>query len=303
MSLSPGIGRWASRLKPWNRDARASSRKRRCYRALMPIAFEWRGVATSRELNHLHAEAFETEVFDDDAWPWVDLLERHSLGWVVAREDETLVGFVNVLWDGLVHAWIQDTMVADAARHRGVATQLVQVARDAARDAGCEWLHVDFDRHLRPFYVDACGFAPTDAGLIALQEEASVSEPKGWEERLATLWASIDGHTETSFVARMDELVAELSEGSAIAAYERGSAFDSTGQADLAVPLYRQALAAGLPPDRRRRAIIQLASSLRALGEIQESVTLLTTERAAGSDELDDAVDAFLALSQADAGR
>ena len=41
------------------------------------------------------------------------LLEGHSLGWVVAREDGSLVGFVNVLWDGLVHAWIQDTMVAD----------------------------------------------------------------------------------------------------------------------------------------------------------------------------------------------
>jgi hypothetical protein len=37
-----------------------------------------------------------------------------------------------------------------------------------ARDAGCEWMHVDFDDRLRPFYLDACGFAPTTAGLIAL---------------------------------------------------------------------------------------------------------------------------------------
>ena len=104
-------------------------------------------------------------------------------------------------------------------------------------------------------------------------------------------------------MAQMDALLAELPEGSAIAAYERGSAFDSTGHSDLAVPLYRQALAEGLPPSRRRQAVIQLASSLRNLGEVEESVALLTTERAAGSDELDDAVDAFLALSQADAGR
>jgi tetratricopeptide (TPR) repeat protein len=101
----------------------------------------------------------------------------------------------------------------------------------------------------------------------------------------------------------MDALIAELPDGSAIAAYERGSAFDSTGHSDLAVPLYRQALAEGLPPGRRRQAVIQLASSLRNLGEVEESVALLTTERAAGYDELDDAVDAFLALSQADAGR
>ncbi|MDP9242624.1 MAG: hypothetical protein M3O84_05550 [Actinomycetota bacterium] len=35
-------------------------------------------------------------------------------------------------------------------------------------DAGCEWLHVDFDDHLRSFHFDACGFTPTNAGLIAL---------------------------------------------------------------------------------------------------------------------------------------
>ena len=89
-------------------------------------------------MNGLHAEAFETEVFSDHVWPWTTLLERHSLGWVVARDDGSLVGFVNVLWDGLVHAWIQDTMVADSARHRGVATRLIEIARDGARDAGCE---------------------------------------------------------------------------------------------------------------------------------------------------------------------
>jgi hypothetical protein len=39
-----------------------------------------------------------------------------------------------------------------------------------AREAGCEWLHVDFDDHLRDFYFDACGFKPTNAGLIALSD-------------------------------------------------------------------------------------------------------------------------------------
>jgi hypothetical protein len=38
----------------------------------------------------------------------------------------------------------------------------------AGRAAGCEWLHVDFEDHLRAFYFDACGFVPTNAGLIEL---------------------------------------------------------------------------------------------------------------------------------------
>ncbi len=55
--------------------------------------------------------------------------------------------------------------------------------------------------------------------------------------------------------------------------------------------------------ERRRRAMIQLASSLRNLGRPEESVALLTTELDAGSDHLDDAVRAFLALALTDVGR
>jgi hypothetical protein len=124
-----------------------------------------------------------------------------------------------------------------------------------------------------------------------------------WEKRLADLWTSIDDHGEDEFVQRMDTLVGELPADSAVGLYERASAFDSTGHSDLAVPLYRRALGVGLGDDRRRQAVIQLASSLRNLGQASESVALLTAERDAGSDELDDAVDAFLALALVDAGR
>jgi GNAT superfamily N-acetyltransferase len=132
------------------------------------IRYAWRGEFKNNELNELHAEAFETQVFDESEWNWSELVHRRSLGWVVARDDEELVGFVNVLWDGLVHAWIQDTMVAATARNEGIGTELVAIAVREARAAGCEWLHVDFNDHLRPFYFDACGFTPTNAGLIAL---------------------------------------------------------------------------------------------------------------------------------------
>jgi GNAT superfamily N-acetyltransferase len=128
----------------------------------------WRGEFANAEANELHAEAFETRVYSEDEWNWNEQVRRHSLGWVIARGGDRLVGFVNVPWDGLVHAWIQDTMVARDVRHRGVGTELVAVAVREARAAGCEWLHVDFEGHLRPFYFDACGFAPTSAGLIEL---------------------------------------------------------------------------------------------------------------------------------------
>ena len=131
------------------------------------IQYEWRGRFANDEANTLHADAFEHRMFDDD---WQSLVTEHSLGWVTARDQDDLIGFVNVVWDGLVHAWIQDEMVCSGSRHRGIGVRLIEVARDEAKSAGCEWLHVDFDDHLRPFYYDAAGFTPTNGGLINLTE-------------------------------------------------------------------------------------------------------------------------------------
>jgi GNAT superfamily N-acetyltransferase len=132
----------------------------------MEHRLEWRGRFENGELNELHAEAFEHRVLDDD---WVAQVEAHSLGWVCARNGACdLVGFVNVAWDGGVHAFILDTVVSRAAGRRGLGTAIIKLAAERAHTAGCEWLHVDFDDHLRPFYFEACGFEPTNAGLIDL---------------------------------------------------------------------------------------------------------------------------------------
>jgi tetratricopeptide (TPR) repeat protein len=128
-------------------------------------------------------------------------------------------------------------------------------------------------------------------------------ESLDWERRLAALWAGIDEEDEDAFLARMDALTAELPPGSAVAEFERASAQDSTGHSDRAVPGYGRALELGLTGERRRRAVIQLASSLRNLGRAPESVALLEAEQEAASDSLDDAVRAFLALALADTGR
>ena len=104
-------------------------------------------------------------------------------------------------------------------------------------------------------------------------------------------------------MTRMDQLADELPADSGAAAFERAASLDSTGHPDLAVPLYRRALDLGLDGERRRRAVIQMASSLRNLGQASESVALLSAEREAGSDYLDDAVSAFLALALVDVGR
>lgn len=124
-----------------------------------------------------------------------------------------------------------------------------------------------------------------------------------WERRVGDAWATFDERTDDENRALIEALAAERPEGSAEASFERACVFDSTGASELAVPPYRDALARGLGPKRRRRAVIQLASSLRNIGRADESVALLAEELAAGSDDLDDAVRAFLALALTDVGR
>jgi len=138
--------------------------------------------------------------------------------------------------------------------------------------------------------------------LAATLDRMDSIEPS-WEARNAELWRLIDTFEADEFVAAVDRLAGELPAASAVAIFERGCARDSTGRPDLAVPLYRAALNTGLSGLRRRRAVIQMASSLRNLGDPVEAARLLAAEIGAGSDELDGAVCAFLALALADLGR
>ena len=95
-----------------------------------------------------------------------NVLQR-SLAHVCAYDGEELVGFVNIAWDGGIHAFLLDTCVHPRLQRRGIARRMVTTARDLASGRGAQWLHVDFEPHLTSFYR-ACGFTPTSAGIVRL---------------------------------------------------------------------------------------------------------------------------------------
>jgi ribosomal protein S18 acetylase RimI-like enzyme len=95
---------------------------------------------------------------------FANILSR-SLGHVGAFESGSLVAFVNLAWDGGVHAFILDTCVHEAYQRRGIGTALVRKAIDVACEREIHWLHVDYEKHLDGFYR-RCGFQRTSAGLI-----------------------------------------------------------------------------------------------------------------------------------------
>jgi ribosomal protein S18 acetylase RimI-like enzyme len=118
------------------------------------------------ELSRLHALAFEGPV---QVQPWAVRLDRHALTWVGAFSNHQLIGFVQVCWDGGAHAFLLDTAVHPAHSRQGIGRRLVLTAAEQAKAAGCEWLHVDYEPHLADFYLGACGFVPTEAGLLKLR--------------------------------------------------------------------------------------------------------------------------------------
>lgn len=143
-----------------------ASRARHPRRWDMDLEYLWRGAINDDELFSL------TQSHGGHASVgWWGRIHPHSLGWISARHaDGSLVGFVNVAWDGGDHAFLLDPKVRPDFQHAGVGTELVLRAANYAKEAGCEWLHVDYDDDLAPFYFNACGFQPTLAGLIRLPD-------------------------------------------------------------------------------------------------------------------------------------
>ena len=87
-------------------------------------------------------------------------------------DDDVLVGFVYVAWDGGAHAFLLEPTVLPAFRNRGIGAALIRHAAREAADAGAEWLHVDYARDLERFYA-ASGFRPSSAGVLRLQRSDS----------------------------------------------------------------------------------------------------------------------------------
>jgi GNAT superfamily N-acetyltransferase len=117
---------------------------------------------SSEALNELFAIAWDGHVSKD----FTAELEQ-SLFYFCAFSDSSLIGFVKVISDAGVHAFLLDTTVHKEFQHQDIGRELVTRAITESQGHGFHWLHVDYDPHLEHFY-QSCGFKPTLAGLVKL---------------------------------------------------------------------------------------------------------------------------------------
>lgn len=123
-----------------------------------------------------------------------------------------------------------------------------------------------------------------------------------WQSRVDAVWAD-DGLSPDDVIERIDALGAERPEDDAVALFERAGARDSAGLEVEAEALYRRALALGLDDERRTRATIQLASTIRNLGKTEEALAMLEAEYGRDPEApLHDAAAAFYALALVSSG-
>ena len=124
-----------------------------------------------------------------------------------------------------------------------------------------------------------------------------------WDARLDEVWKHATTMEPDELVRAIDALAGERPENDATGLFERACARDTAGLEDQAEPLYRAALATrALDEYRRARANIQLGSTLRALGRLDESELILKAEldrhlKAGNATTLHDEARAILALT------
>jgi N-acetylglutamate synthase-like GNAT family acetyltransferase len=89
---------------------------------------------------------------------------------VACFEDDLLVGFVDVLSDGVDDALIRSLMVHSAYQGEGIALELLSIVIDRLKSARIKTINVLFEPELASLYQKA-GFRIVSGGLIDTEKE------------------------------------------------------------------------------------------------------------------------------------
>jgi cyanophycin synthetase len=213
---------------------------------------------------------------------------------VLARKEKYLRGRTVEELEGLLREGLLSVGVADPVSYPSEIDALSAVVEGAA-DGDVVALMSHAQRQEGYDWLAAHGATPDDAATIRRKVVTARGEHEA-EAEIVALWAMGDAEQRVGVAA---DLAARFP-GDGRVTYEYAGSHDSAGHPDQAVPLYRDALATGLPEPYAHRAKVQLASSLRNLGETAEAARILRVLAAERPESV--GIAAFAALALRDAG-
>ena len=179
---------------------------------------------------------------------------------VAAHKAHYLRGRTMEELEGHLRTGLQRAGVADIA---SLTTELagLQALVEAAHEGDVVAIMCHAERQEIYDWLDEVGGVADGPRAIRRKVVGARGEHEA-EEAIAELWAQDDADRRIEIGAALHEAYPQ----DARITYEYGGTFDSAGQEERALELYRTALDGGLREPYRHRAVIQLASSLRNVG-------------------------------------
>lgn len=107
-------------------------------------------------------ELYKSQGWWEDGVEGPDLVQRIVSGshcFAVASEKNIIIGFGRAISDRASDAYIQDVLVDQAFRGRGVGTQIVEFLIETLHNDGLRWIGVIAEKGSAPFY-EPMGFKP-----------------------------------------------------------------------------------------------------------------------------------------------
>lgn len=117
------------------------------------------------KLSGQEVEDLRAEVGWDRMTGQYDRILDQAYAHFTVHTEERLVGFLDVISDGIADAFLVDLVVHPDFQHRGVGKALVRSAVLSLTADGIRMIQVVFEPELEAFYR-ACGFTIIRAGLI-----------------------------------------------------------------------------------------------------------------------------------------
>lgn len=126
----------------------------------MKIIYELNGTLTNREIEDLRSA-----VGWDNRIGSFQEVRKGLFAHITARHEGALVGFIDILSDGIADSYLQDLMVLPQFRGNGIGTELVVRAIRHMQSVDIKCIQVTFQDSLLSFY-EKFGFHVHSAGII-----------------------------------------------------------------------------------------------------------------------------------------